>query len=175
MIYNKWIPISFYASISLFSLGCSKKPKPAVEPQPPSVQTMDQLDRSNPNLSNEDSRRRRIVERAAEIFRPIYFAYDQVGLNEDAKRILANIIGFTGEYPEISITIEGYCDERGTDDYNLALGERRAQTVSGYLKNLGNPSTNMKTISYGEERPAKEGHEEQSWKFNRRVEFKIEI
>jgi peptidoglycan-associated lipoprotein len=136
---------------------------------------MDQSGRSNPNLSDEDNRRRRIIERAAEIFQPIYFAYDQVSLSEDAKRTLANIHGFTGEYPEVSITIEGYCDERGTDDYNLALGERRAQTVSGYLKNLGNRSASAKTISYGEERPAKEGHEEQSWKLNRRVEFKIEI
>lgn len=175
MNFNKWIPISFCACLSLLSLGCSKKPKPAVEPKAPIVQPMDQSLRSDPNLSDEDNRRRRIIERAAEIFKPIYFAYDQVSLNEDAKRTLANIIGFTGEYPEISITIEGYCDERGADDYNLALGERRAQTVSGYLKNLGNRSTSMKTISYGEERPAKEGHEEESWKFNRRVEFMIEL
>jgi peptidoglycan-associated lipoprotein len=175
MISKKWILISFSTGLSLFALGCSKKPKPAVEPQAPSIQPLDRSDRPNPNLSHEDNRRRRIIERAAEIFQPIYFAYDQAGLSEDAKRTLANIVGFTGEYPEIPITIEGYCDERGTDDYNLALGERRAQAVLGYLKNLGNRSTSMKTISYGEERPAKEGHEEQSWKFNRRVEFKVEI
>lgn len=175
MTSKKWMMIFFCAGLSLLAEGCSKKPKPAVEPQPPSVQPMQQPDKANPNLSDEDNRRRRIIERAAEIFQPIYFAYDQVSLTEDAKRTLANIIGFTGEYPEVSIIIEGYCDERGTDDYNLALGERRAQTVSGYLKNLGDRSTSAKTISYGEERPAKEGHDEQSWKLNRRVEFKIEI
>ncbi|MEO6094486.1 MAG: OmpA family protein [Fibrobacteria bacterium] len=175
MILNKWFPISFCASISLLSLGCSKKPRPVVEPEAPIVQPMVQSDHSNPDLSDDSNRKRRIIERAIEIFKPIYFAYDQVSLNDDSKRTLTNIIEFTKEYPEISITIEGHCDERGTDDYNLALGERRAQTVSGYLKNLGNPSKRTKTISYGEERPAKEGREEQSWKFNRRVEFKIEI
>lgn len=175
MNLNKWIPIASCALLSLFSMGCSKKPKPAAEPQAPSIQPMDQSERSNANPSDAENRRRRIMERAAEVFRPIYFAYDQVGLNEDAKRTLAGIVGFTGEFPEVSITIEGYCDERGTDDYNLALGERRAQTVSGYLKNSGNRSAGLKTISYGEERAAKEGHEEQSWKLNRRVEFKVEI
>lgn len=175
MIFKKRIPIFFYAGLSLLFLGCSKKPKPVAEPQAPSIQPMDRSDRSNPDLTDEANRRRRLIERAAEVFRPIYFAYDQVSLNEAAKKTLADILAFTGEYPEISITIEGYCDERGTDDYNLALGERRAQTVSGYLKNLGIRSAGMKTISYGEERPAKEGHDEQSWKFNRRVEFKVEI
>jgi peptidoglycan-associated lipoprotein len=72
------------------------------------------------------------------------------------------------------IVIEGHCDERGTAEYNIALGERRAKSVKRYLINLGVDSSQLSTISYGEERPADPGHNEAAWAKNRRAEFVIQ-
>ena len=71
-----------------------------------------------------------------------------------------------------SVTIEGHCDERGDEEYNLALGERRASSVKRYLQNLGVASGSMRTMSYGEAKPAVQGHDESAWRWNRRAEFR---
>ncbi len=71
----------------------------------------------------------------------------------------------------VDIRIEGHCDERGSDEYNLALGERRAQAAMNYLATLGVPASRMSTISYGEEKPLDPGHNEEAWAKNRRAEF----
>jgi peptidoglycan-associated lipoprotein len=73
--------------------------------------------------------------------------------------------------PRVQIRIEGHCDERGTVDYNLALGERRARSAQQYLGDLGVPTRRMSTISYGEENPVDRGHSENAWAKNRRAEF----
>ena len=70
-----------------------------------------------------------------------------------------------------SVVIEGNTDERGSEEYNLALGERRADTVKRYLVDLGVPSARLSTVSFGESRPAVQGHDESAWRYNRRVEF----
>ena len=75
--------------------------------------------------------------------------------------------------PEFDVLIQGHCDERGTEEYNLALGDRRAGTVRSYLISLGVPAHRLHTISYGEEKPAASGHTEAAWSQNRRAQFVV--
>jgi peptidoglycan-associated lipoprotein len=101
----------------------------------------------------------------------IYFDYDAYVLSEPAKRILDEKVAFIKRYPKVKVTVEGHCDERGTTEYNLALGERRANSALQYLNNSGVGRTNLTTISYGKERPIATGHDEASWAKNRRGHF----
>jgi len=100
----------------------------------------------------------------------VYFAYDSDELDTAAVQALEGNAEWLRENPDISVLIEGHCDERGTDEYNYALGERRANSVLTYLRNLDVPNS-LYTRSYGETRPAVEGHDESAWRFNRRVQF----
>lgn len=101
----------------------------------------------------------------------IYFDYDKSGIREDAREILkANAKIFTKK-SAAEIVVEGHCDERGTAEYNIALGERRAQEAKQYLVNLGIDASRMETISYGEERPLDNRSTEEAWAQNRRVQF----
>lgn len=101
----------------------------------------------------------------------IYFDYDAYVLSEPAKRILDEKVAFIKRYPKAKVTIEGHCDERGTTEYNLALGERRANSALQYIANSGVNRTNLTTISYGKERPAATGNDEAAWAKNRRDHF----
>ena len=101
----------------------------------------------------------------------VYFDYDAYVLSEPAKRILDDKVAFLKRYAKVKVTIEGHCDERGTTEYNLALGERRANSALQYLANSGINKTNLTTISYGKERPSGTGHDETSWAKNRRDHF----
>jgi len=101
----------------------------------------------------------------------IYFDYDKSAIRPDAREILkANAEIFT-KNSAANIVVEGYCDERGTAEYNMALGERRAQEAKQYLVNLGINASRMETVSYGEERPLDPGQNEAAWAQNRRVQF----
>mgnify|MGYP001324553341 CR=1 FL=1 len=100
----------------------------------------------------------------------IYFDYDKSSIRPDAREILkANAELFSKT--SATIVVEGHCDERGTAEYNMALGERRAQAAKEYLGNLGLDTSRIETISYGEERPLDPGHDEKAWAQNRRVQF----
>ncbi|HQN17533.1 MAG TPA: peptidoglycan-associated lipoprotein Pal [Syntrophobacteraceae bacterium] len=101
----------------------------------------------------------------------IYFDFDAYTLSEPAKRILDEKVAFLKRYPKVKVTIEGHCDERGTTEYNLALGERRANSALQYINNSGIVRTNLTTISYGKERPAATSHDEAGWAKNRRDHF----
>lgn len=105
-------------------------------------------------------------------FDQVYFAYDQSTLSEQARAALSNNALILQTAPDLRVTIEGHCDDRGSDEYNLALGERRAQAVRNFLVSLGVDPERMETISYGEEMPAKSGQNEIAWAMNRRAEFK---
>ncbi|HPE07271.1 MAG TPA: peptidoglycan-associated lipoprotein Pal [Smithellaceae bacterium] len=101
----------------------------------------------------------------------IYFDYDKSNIRSDAREILkANAEIFT-KNSSATIVVEGYCDERGTTEYNMALGERRAQETKQYLENLGINASRIETISYGEERPLDSRSTEEAWAQNRRVQF----
>ena len=109
----------------------------------------------------------------AENMRKVFFEFDKSSLTEESKAILQQNAAWLREHPDIKVQVAGHCDERGTIEYNLALGERRAMSVRNYLASLGADPDQLYTISYGEERPAVLGHSEDAWSQNRRVEFKI--
>ena len=98
----------------------------------------------------------------------VYFSYDSFDLDDDAKELLQHQDAWLKQYNKTSIIIEGHCDERGTREYNLDLGEKRAQAVKNYLNNLGIGSSSLNTISYGKERPAVIGSTDAAWGQNRR-------
>ncbi len=103
----------------------------------------------------------------------VYFSFDSAELTAESQSKLAGLAEHMGKDEACTVQIEGHCDERGTTQYNLALGERRALAVKGYLSNLGVTESRITTISYGEERPKVTGHTEESWSQNRRAEFNI--
>lgn len=103
----------------------------------------------------------------------VHFAFDSSELSNQAQEVLKDKAKVLKKNPELSIVIAGHCDERGTDEYNMALGERRARAAYEYLILLGVDADRMNLVSYGEERPLVEGHNEEAWAKNRRDEFKI--
>ncbi len=103
----------------------------------------------------------------------IYFDFDKYDLKPPAKVTLRQKADFLKKNPQYSVRIEGHCDERGTNEYNLALGERRANAAKKFLMALGVSESRITTISYGEERPVDPRHNEEAWAKNRRDEFKL--
>lgn len=103
----------------------------------------------------------------------IFFDFDKSNLKPEAQAVLKKKAAFLRENPAFYLLIEGHCDERGTEEYNLALGERRAASARDFLVNLGIAAGRIKTISYGELRPVDPGHNEAAWSQNRRDEFKL--
>ncbi|HYG61724.1 MAG TPA: peptidoglycan-associated lipoprotein Pal [Thermoanaerobaculia bacterium] len=103
------------------------------------------------------------------LLQDVYFDYDQATLKQEVRDQLARSARFLNDNPRFSVTLEGHCDERGTNEYNLALGERRATTVRDYLVSLGVDGSRLRTMSYGEERPACGDPDESCWRLNRRA------
>ncbi len=146
-----------------FRAGCAweaklaQKPPPPPPPPPPA-----------PAAAPEDA-----LRKAFENI-DVRFAYDSFLLSEEARRILQDKAKFLKERPEVQALIEGHCDERGTESYNLALGDRRAFMCKRYLMELGIPEGRMRTVSFGKERPLDPGHNEAAWSKNRRAHFVIQ-
>ncbi len=103
----------------------------------------------------------------------IFFAFDRSDLNANSRATLEKLASWLTTYQNVTITIEGHCDERGTREYNLALGERRADAARDYLVALGIDGGRLSTISYGKERPAVLGSNEEAWAQNRRDVFVV--
>ena len=102
----------------------------------------------------------------------VYFDYDAFTIRSDAKPALRDNAQVIRDHEEWGVvTIEGHCDERGSEEYNLALGERRANGVKRYLVDLGVPSSRLHTVSFGEVKPSVMGHDESVWRYNRRSDF----
>ena len=104
---------------------------------------------------------------------PIYFDFDKSNIREDQRARIIKNATYLNENKGARVRIEGNCDERGTNEYNMALGERRANSAKKYLMNLGVNEDRMHTISYGEEKPLLHGHDEYSWAQNRRDDFVV--
>jgi peptidoglycan-associated lipoprotein len=102
-----------------------------------------------------------------------YFDYDKHTLRPDAETSLQSdaktLSDIIGQYPEFKLTVEGHCDERGSDEYNIALGDARAKQASQYLATLGLPGNQLQTVSYGKEKPVCTDHDEACWQKNRRA------
>lgn len=146
------------------STGTLAPPQPLVEPRsvPPeplrddaiASGSLDDLNRTSP-------------------LRPLFFAYDSSEVTPEGRAILDANAGILRRYPTWTVTIEGHCDERGTAEYNLALGERRAVAARTYLVSLGIPLDRVRTVSYGKEFPFDPGQNESAWAKNRRAHFVI--
>ncbi len=111
---------------------------------------------------------RHIVEFERQIGDRVFFSLNSSDLSSEAQKTLMRQAKWLGEYKLFSITVEGHCDERGTREYNIALGERRAYSISTYLAKHGIDASRIDTISYGKERPAVVGNNENAWQKNRR-------
>jgi peptidoglycan-associated lipoprotein len=103
--------------------------------------------------------------------KPVFFRYDSDTLDDDARKVLNENAAVLKSNANWTITIEGHCDERGTAEYNLALGDRRALAARDYLVSLGVPADRLNTVSYGKEFPFEPGHQESAWALNRRAHF----
>ncbi len=111
---------------------------------------------------------------AAAMLQPVYFDFDRSEIRSDAKPVLrANAKAIQDNEGWGRIRVEGHTDERGSEEYNLALGQRRANSVRQYLIDLGVPGGRVETVSFGEAKPAVNGHSESAWRYNRRSEFSL--
>ncbi|MES1244422.1 MAG: peptidoglycan-associated lipoprotein Pal [Acidobacteriota bacterium] len=141
-------------------------PAPEPRPMPPAPTTpADPLDGDLASV-NEYVRSQGLLD-------DVFYQYDSSDLTEAARQRLAANAQFFNRYPTFEVLIEGHCDERGTPEYNLALGERRASSARGYLASLGVDGSRLRTITYGEERPVCTENEEGCWSRNRRGHFLI--
>lgn len=169
----------------ILSTGCKKKPAPATSaPTPPAVEKVEPA----PEPVREEPMKPVVEETmpvrslgAAEynrqgLLKAIYFDTNRHEIREDQKSALAaNAEKLkSSQLASFKLVIEGHCDERNTSEYNMALGDRRANSVKQYLINLGLPASRIRTVSYGEERPVDPAHNEGAWARNRRAEFVLE-
>jgi peptidoglycan-associated lipoprotein len=105
--------------------------------------------------------------------KPVYFDFDQYTLSPESQQALQYDAEILKRAPNVPIVAEGHCDERGTEEYNLALGDRRARSAINYLQELGVPSQSLSAVSYGSELPVDPGHNEAAWAKNRRVYLRV--
>lgn len=144
-------------------------PPPAEEVAPPPAPDTS-MDDTPPLLDGDlDEIAIRIKEEG--LLGDVYFEFDKFDLRSDARERLQKNAEFMKEFSTLEFGLEGHCDERGTNEYNLALGERRAHAAKDYLVSLGVSSNRIRTISYGEEKPFCMGHSESCWQENRRGHF----
>jgi len=148
--------------------GCGKKPvaEPVAEP-------MDTQALRGDDLPLTDRDETIYVEPGAGVFENIHFEFDKYRIRPDDEPILQRIARWLKENENIRVLIEGHCDERGTNEYNMALGEQRALAARRYLVGLGVSSDRLVTISYGEERPLDRASNEDAWARNRRAQFSV--
>ncbi len=149
--------------------GCAKKPLVPETVQP--TVSSETAPSEQPAMSEQ------VVQEPTAASKPsamktIYFTFDSSSLSDEARQVLAQNAQWIKANPSAQVTLEGHTDERGSDTYNLALGERRATAAQQYLIALGVPADQLQTLSYGEEKPAATGENEAAWSQNRRVEFK---
>lgn len=150
--------------------GCSKTHKGDEIGKSPSTSTDGQT-RDGDDSSTDRAEPGSVLTGALAGLKTIYFDFDKYNLRDDAKRTLEGNARLLMENSKTRIVIEGHCDERGTNEYNLALGEKRASAARDYLVRLGVDAAQISVISYGEERPVSMGHDEEAWAENRRGEF----
>ena len=148
-----------------------EQPKAKPEPVPAAKpQVKKPVQPTETTISEEELRRR---AEAVFVNQHIHFDFDKYDLKAEAREILADKAHFMKKYSSVKILIEGHCDERGTNEYNLGLGDRRANSAKQYLIQLGIAESRIDTVTYGEERPLDAAHNEKAWSLNRRDQFVI--
>lgn len=148
--------------------GCSKDKKDAAMVNDGASTTTQQTDGTQVTTTDGQYPPGSQAQLVAEIGDRVYFGYDQYDLTSEARSTIERQAQWMKTYPNVSVMVEGHCDERGTREYNLALGEKRANAVRNYLISNGVQAGRIQSISYGKERPAIMGADETSWAQNRR-------
>jgi peptidoglycan-associated lipoprotein len=181
--------------VTLFIAGglACRKPVPAAQPeQPQAVAVQEQPKPVDQALRNDDAELKRKADEATEAarqaaamheaeyrkaadaaLRDVHFNFDKADVMENDKPVLVAIAAFMKNYPQANVAIDGNCDERGTGEYNLALGERRAAATMDYLGNLGVAASRLSSMSYGKEKPVCTESMESCWLRNRRAHFAL--
>lgn len=164
-----------------FTISCKPKTKPTPPPppqaqeQPKVEQVKEETPAQPPALSEEELFMKKSLDQINQErnLRMIRFDYDKYFVRDDAKPILEANAAWLKKYRTAKILVEGHCDDRGTEEYNLALGEKRAKSAMDYLVALGIPAERMKIISYGKSQPLDMGSNETAWANNRRAQFLV--
>lgn len=181
---RKHIPILLIVGVSVLAVGCPRKPPEPVKPPQPAQPREAPVARpavpappaapSAPSVKEEDTKAREFQD-AMRAFEGelVHFNFDRSEIKEEFKPVLDRKAGFLKSYANVRIQIEGHADERGSVQYNLALGDRRANSAKAYLVALGIDANRISTISFGEERPLDAGHNEAAWSKNRRAKFVV--
>lgn len=147
---------------------------PSAKPSPKEEPVREEPVRESPTTTAESTvQEQPITVVAATELEKVYFDFDSFVLSEAARDSLSKNARWFEKNKQVKVQIEGHCDERGSDEYNLALGEKRAKSALNYLVTLGVPSNQLSIISFGKEKPADPGHDETAWAKNRRAEFVI--
>ena len=157
------------SALALSIAGCAKK-KPAELPPPPQTgpsETGSSSDNGTTTPGSVPGSRADFVAQAGTD--TVHFATDSHDVDSEAQGILRRQAQWLAKYPQVRVTIEGHCDERGTREYNLALGDRRANAAKDFLAASGVDASRISVISYGKERPVAQGSDEDSWAQNRRA------
>lgn len=142
-------------------LGCPKPPPPEPPPPPP------------PPVEQVKPEEKAAVEEMVQNFSKVHFEFDSSELSGGSSDALRANAGIMQKFTGIRVEIQGHADERGTTEYNLALGQKRATSVRDTLVGMGVADARLKIVSYGEEKPAVSGHSETAWSANRRAEFRV--
>lgn len=179
-----WLAIALVMifPVMLFTASCSKKavkthsestPAPEVQKAPDGP--AEEAAQAEPQKEDQPRAEAAAREAAKTAFlgENIHFAFNSSLLSDQARQILHGKAEYLRTNPDITVTVEGHCDDRGTNAYNMALGEQRAESVKMFLFDLGIGTNRLNTMSYGEERPIVMGHDEASWAKNRRAQFVI--
>ncbi|MFW6139890.1 MAG: peptidoglycan-associated lipoprotein Pal [Acidobacteriota bacterium] len=172
------LSVSLLLVFSIFS-SCRKKveetpPPPQAEEQP-KAEEVEKPPSKEPELTEEEIFEQKTLEEinAEKPLEMIHFDFDKYFIREDAKPVLRNNAEWLKKWESAKILIEGHCDERGTEEYNLSLGEKRAKSARDYLVSLGISPDRIEIISYGKSQPLDPGHNEVAWQKNRRAQFTI--
>lgn len=161
------------AVLSLLVVGCGKKPKVITEAMPPEAPRTEIVSETPAPPPAQPTSRLDYADLDPSEYgiEDIFFPYDVYALSEAAMTILEKNARIMQEHAAVNYLVEGHCDERGTVEYNMALGEKRAKAVRDYLVSLGVPASRLRVVTYGEERPFANGHDESAWAQNRRAHF----
>jgi len=165
-----------------FFLSCRKKVEEAPPPPPPQVKEQPKVEKvekppvvKEPELTEEEIFMAKSLEEINQEnpLQMIHYDYDRYFIRDDAKLVLEENAAWLKKFKTVRILIEGHCDERGTEEYNLALGEKRSKSALDYLVSLGISPDIVEIISYGKSQPLDPGHTEIAWQKNRRSQFMI--
>lgn len=167
---RKYLAASLIAVLALAGCATEEAAKaPTEEKAATPAQTAPATERAAPGASLSDSEKQRRAELLAQ--KRIYFAFDSSTIDDEARAVIEAHASHLAANPQLKLALEGHCDERGTREYNLALGERRAQAVERMMKVLGVAGGRIKMVSFGEEKPVCQEHNESCWRQNRRAEI----